>query len=86
MPRASAPLGAQDILVLVDGDTVFAPDALTWLARRITEPGVGAVSGNTKVANRRGLLGRWQHLSPASSPRYTTPWPARLGTVDDGLP
>ena len=23
---------------------------------------VGAVSGNTKVANRRGLLGRWQHL------------------------
>ena len=24
--------------------------------------GVGAVSGNTKVANRRGLLGRWQHL------------------------
>jgi cellulose synthase/poly-beta-1,6-N-acetylglucosamine synthase-like glycosyltransferase len=26
------------------------------------EPGVGAVSGNTKVANRKGLLGRWQHL------------------------
>jgi cellulose synthase/poly-beta-1,6-N-acetylglucosamine synthase-like glycosyltransferase len=51
-----------DILVLVDGDTVFAPDALTWLACRIAEPGVGAVSGNTKVANRRGLLGRWQHL------------------------
>jgi cellulose synthase/poly-beta-1,6-N-acetylglucosamine synthase-like glycosyltransferase/peptidoglycan/xylan/chitin deacetylase (PgdA/CDA1 family) len=53
---------SHDILVLVDGDTVFARDALTWLARRITEPGVGAVSGNTKVANRRRLLGRWQHL------------------------
>ena len=26
------------------------------------DPEVGAVSGNTKVANRRGLLGRWQHL------------------------
>ena len=26
------------------------------------DPDVGAVSGNTKVANRRGLLGRWQHL------------------------
>ena len=24
--------------------------------------GVGAVSGNTKVGNRRGLLGRWQHI------------------------
>src|SRR5260221_9325732 len=23
---------------------------------------VGAVSGNTKVVNRHGLLGRWQHL------------------------
>ena len=23
---------------------------------------VGAVSGNTKVGNRRGLLGRWQHI------------------------
>jgi cellulose synthase/poly-beta-1,6-N-acetylglucosamine synthase-like glycosyltransferase/peptidoglycan/xylan/chitin deacetylase (PgdA/CDA1 family) len=50
------------ILVLVDGDTIFAPNALSWLARRIIEPGVGAVSGNTKVANRKGLLGRWQHL------------------------
>jgi cellulose synthase/poly-beta-1,6-N-acetylglucosamine synthase-like glycosyltransferase len=51
-----------DILVLVDGDTIFAPEALSWLAARITRPGVGAVSGNTKVANRNGLLGRWQHL------------------------
>ncbi len=51
-----------DILVLVDGDTIFAPDALSRLALRMRDPGVGAVSGNTKVANRRGLLGRWQHL------------------------
>lgn len=26
------------------------------------DPTVGAVSGNTKVANRRGILGRWQHV------------------------
>lgn len=51
-----------DILVLVDGDTVFARDALLRLALRMRDPDVGAVSGNTKVANRRGLLGRWQHL------------------------
>ena len=55
-------LARHDILVLVDGDTVFASDALAWLAARMSEPSVGAVSGNTKVANRRGLLGRWQHL------------------------
>ncbi len=51
-----------DILVLVDGDTIFARDALLRLVLRMRDPDVGAVSGNTKVANRRGLLGRWQHL------------------------
>jgi len=51
-----------DLLVLVDGDTILAPDALTRLALRMRDPEVGAVSGNTKVANRRGMLGRWQHL------------------------
>jgi cellulose synthase/poly-beta-1,6-N-acetylglucosamine synthase-like glycosyltransferase len=51
-----------DILVLADGDTVFARNALIRLALRMRDPDVGAVSGNTKVANRRGLLGRWQHL------------------------
>jgi hypothetical protein len=51
-----------DILVLVDGDTIFARNALLRLALRMRDPEVGAVSGNTKVANRSGLLGRWQHL------------------------
>jgi cellulose synthase/poly-beta-1,6-N-acetylglucosamine synthase-like glycosyltransferase/peptidoglycan/xylan/chitin deacetylase (PgdA/CDA1 family) len=55
-------VASHDLLVLVDGDTVFDPAALGRLAARLCEPGVGAVSGNTKVANRRGLLGRWQHL------------------------
>ncbi|MEV4510697.1 bifunctional polysaccharide deacetylase/glycosyltransferase family 2 protein [Dactylosporangium sp. NPDC049525] len=50
------------LLILVDGDTVFEPDAVGQLVQPFTDPGVGAVSGNTKVANRRGLLGRWQHL------------------------
>jgi cellulose synthase/poly-beta-1,6-N-acetylglucosamine synthase-like glycosyltransferase len=51
-----------DLLVLVDGDTVFTPDAVGRLVQPLRDPRVGAVSGNTKVANRRGLLGRWQHL------------------------
>jgi peptidoglycan/xylan/chitin deacetylase (PgdA/CDA1 family)/glycosyltransferase involved in cell wall biosynthesis len=51
-----------DLLVLVDGDTVFAPDAVGRLIQPLTDPRIGAVSGNTKVANRGGLLGRWQHL------------------------
>jgi cellulose synthase/poly-beta-1,6-N-acetylglucosamine synthase-like glycosyltransferase/peptidoglycan/xylan/chitin deacetylase (PgdA/CDA1 family) len=51
-----------NILVLVDGDTIFGRNALLRLALRLRDPHVGAVSGNTKVANRNGLLGRWQHL------------------------
>jgi cellulose synthase/poly-beta-1,6-N-acetylglucosamine synthase-like glycosyltransferase/peptidoglycan/xylan/chitin deacetylase (PgdA/CDA1 family) len=54
-----------DILILVDADTVFEPGAVRALvapfatARRSM---IGAASGNTKVGNRRGLLGRWQHI------------------------
>ena len=55
-------LARGDLLVLVDGDTVFEPDAIGQLVQPFADPDVGAVSGNTKVANRRGLLGRWQHL------------------------
>jgi cellulose synthase/poly-beta-1,6-N-acetylglucosamine synthase-like glycosyltransferase len=51
-----------ELVVLVDGDTVLERDAIGRLAQAFRDPQVGAVSGNAKVANRRGLLGRWQHL------------------------
>jgi cellulose synthase/poly-beta-1,6-N-acetylglucosamine synthase-like glycosyltransferase len=51
-----------EIVVTVDGDTVFSNDALTFLVQPFREASVGAVSGNTKVANRGGWLGRWQHI------------------------
>ena len=51
-----------DLLVLVDGDTVFQADTVYNLVQGFTDPQVGAISGNTKVANRKRLLGRWQHL------------------------
>ncbi len=53
---------SHDVLVLVDADTVFESDALVRLVSVLADADVGAVSGNTKVANRGGLLGRWQHL------------------------
>ncbi|UQA94101.1 bifunctional polysaccharide deacetylase/glycosyltransferase family 2 protein [Streptomyces halobius] len=53
---------AHDIVVMVDADTVFEPDAVYRLIQPLAHPAVGAVSGNTKVGNRRRLLGRWQHL------------------------
>ena len=51
-----------EIIVTVDADTVFEPNTLALLVLRFAEPDVGAISGNTKVGNRRGLIGRWQHI------------------------
>ncbi|ACZ90536.1 bifunctional polysaccharide deacetylase/glycosyltransferase family 2 protein [Streptosporangium roseum] len=53
---------SHDILVMVDGDTVFEPATIGHLVRPLSDPAVGAVSGNTKVGNRRGMIGRWQHI------------------------
>jgi cellulose synthase/poly-beta-1,6-N-acetylglucosamine synthase-like glycosyltransferase/peptidoglycan/xylan/chitin deacetylase (PgdA/CDA1 family) len=51
-----------DVIVMVDADTVFEPRTLGRLVQPLRDPGVGAVSGNTKVGNRHGLLGNWQHI------------------------
>jgi cellulose synthase/poly-beta-1,6-N-acetylglucosamine synthase-like glycosyltransferase/peptidoglycan/xylan/chitin deacetylase (PgdA/CDA1 family) len=51
-----------DLLVLVDADTVLEPDAIGRLVEAFADPTVGGISGNTKVRNRDGLLGRLQHL------------------------
>lgn len=51
-----------DLVVMVDGDTVFEPDTVRTIVQPFADPRVGAVSGNAKVINRGGLLGRWQHI------------------------
>ena len=50
------------VIVTVDADTVFEPGTLRKLVGPFADDRVGAVSGNTKVGNRKGLLGRWQHI------------------------
>ncbi|WP_236076041.1 bifunctional polysaccharide deacetylase/glycosyltransferase family 2 protein [Streptomyces coffeae] len=51
-----------DLVVMVDGDTVFETDTVRTIVQPFADPRVGAVSGNAKVVNRGGLLGRWQHI------------------------
>jgi cellulose synthase/poly-beta-1,6-N-acetylglucosamine synthase-like glycosyltransferase/peptidoglycan/xylan/chitin deacetylase (PgdA/CDA1 family) len=51
-----------ELIAAVDGDTVFEPSTLSALVRPFADDGVGAVAGNTKVGNRRSLLGLWQHI------------------------
>lgn len=51
-----------DLIVMMDGDTVFEPGTVCELVRPFADPGVGAVAGNAKVGNRAGLIGAWQHI------------------------
>ncbi|MHB8643627.1 MAG: bifunctional polysaccharide deacetylase/glycosyltransferase family 2 protein [Gaiellaceae bacterium] len=60
--NAGIEASSQPVVVMVDGDTVFEPAALARLVLPLGDPSVGAVSGNTKVGNRRTLLGKWQHI------------------------
>ncbi|KHL03423.1 bifunctional polysaccharide deacetylase/glycosyltransferase family 2 protein [Sinomonas humi] len=53
---------SHQLIVMVDGDTVFEPDTVRKLIQPFADPRIGAVSGNTKVANRDGILGAWQHI------------------------
>ncbi|MFK0237400.1 bifunctional polysaccharide deacetylase/glycosyltransferase family 2 protein [Streptomyces vinaceus] len=55
------------LILMVDADTLLAPGAVPALTAAFADPDVGAVAGNTKVANRTGLLALWQHLEYAMS-------------------
>ncbi|MFD6422277.1 bifunctional polysaccharide deacetylase/glycosyltransferase family 2 protein [Streptomyces sp. NPDC060198] len=51
-----------DLVVMMDGDTVFEPDTVAQLVQPFADPRVGAVAGNAKVGNRDTLIGAWQHI------------------------
>ena len=53
---------SHDIVVMMDGDTVFEPDTVRQLVQPFADPGVGAVAGNAKVGNRNTVIGAWQHI------------------------
>jgi cellulose synthase/poly-beta-1,6-N-acetylglucosamine synthase-like glycosyltransferase len=60
--NAGLAVASHDLVVMVDGDTVFEPETVHTLIQPFANPQVGAISGNTKVANRGGILGAWQHI------------------------
>ncbi|MEU7866041.1 glycosyltransferase [Dactylosporangium sp. NPDC049140] len=55
-------LTRHDLIVMVDGDTVFEPDSVRHLVQPFADPTVGAVAGNVKVGNRKSIVARWQHI------------------------
>ncbi len=55
-------LARHDLIVMVDADTVLAPNAIHELVQPFGSPTIGAVAGNVKVGNRGRLIARWQHI------------------------
>ncbi|MEU3983661.1 glycosyltransferase [Streptomyces sp. NPDC026672] len=53
---------SHDLVVMMDGDTVFEPSTVRELVQPFGDPRVGAVAGNAKVGNRDSLIGAWQHI------------------------
>jgi cellulose synthase/poly-beta-1,6-N-acetylglucosamine synthase-like glycosyltransferase/peptidoglycan/xylan/chitin deacetylase (PgdA/CDA1 family) len=51
-----------DLIVMMDGDTVFEPSTVRELVQPFADPRIGAVAGNAKVGNRGSMIGRWQHI------------------------
>jgi cellulose synthase/poly-beta-1,6-N-acetylglucosamine synthase-like glycosyltransferase/peptidoglycan/xylan/chitin deacetylase (PgdA/CDA1 family)/peptidoglycan/LPS O-acetylase OafA/YrhL len=51
-----------ELIVMVDGDTVFEPDTVSEMVQPFADPDVGTVAGNVKIANRDSFLSRLQHI------------------------
>ncbi|MEU5726971.1 glycosyltransferase [Micromonospora sp. NPDC047738] len=51
-----------NLIVMVDGDTIFERDSVRRLVQPFADPRVGAVAGNVKVGNRGSLIAKWQHI------------------------
>ncbi len=55
-------LARHDLIVTVDGDTIFEPDSIRNLVQPFADPSVGAIAGNVKVGNREKMVAAWQHI------------------------
>ncbi|UCH70890.1 MAG: glycosyltransferase [Candidatus Bathyarchaeota archaeon] len=51
-----------EFIICIDADTLLLPDAIQHLIKHFSDPEIGAVAGNVKVGNRRGLLTKLQAL------------------------
>ncbi|WP_084224297.1 bifunctional polysaccharide deacetylase/glycosyltransferase family 2 protein [Kitasatospora cheerisanensis] len=60
--NAGVAAASYDIVVMMDGDTVFEPSTVRELVQPFADPKIGAVAGNAKVGNRETLIGAWQHI------------------------
>ncbi|MGN6498112.1 MAG: glycosyltransferase, partial [Tsuneonella sp.] len=51
-----------EVIIALDADTQFLPDAIAKLVRWFADPLIGAVAGNARVGNTVNLVTRWQAI------------------------
>jgi cellulose synthase/poly-beta-1,6-N-acetylglucosamine synthase-like glycosyltransferase len=56
-----------EVVIALDADTIFAPQAIGTLAHRFHDAQLGAIAGNAKVGNRINIVTRWQALEYITS-------------------
>ena len=70
-----------EVIVTLDGDTLFEPTTVRMLARHFTDPRIGAVAGQIKVGNRRNILTAWQSLEYISGVSVTRMAEGLVGAI-----
>ena len=58
---------AYPVIVMIDADTMVAPDGIRKLVLPFLDPAVGAVSGYVRVGNHRHWLGKFQDIEYAAA-------------------
>jgi cellulose synthase/poly-beta-1,6-N-acetylglucosamine synthase-like glycosyltransferase/peptidoglycan/xylan/chitin deacetylase (PgdA/CDA1 family)/spore germination protein YaaH len=72
---------AGEVIIALDADTQFLPDAITKLVRWFADPKLGAVAGNARVGNRINLVTKWQAIEYVTAQNVERRALDRLGAI-----
>ncbi len=70
-----------EVIIALDADTQFLPDAIAKLVRWFADPKLGAVAGNARVGNRVNLVTKWQAIEYVTAQNVERRALDRLGAI-----
>ena len=70
-----------EVIIALDADTQFLPDAIAKLVRWFADPKLGAVAGNARVGNRINIVTKWQAIEYVTAQNVERRALDRLGAI-----
>jgi cellulose synthase/poly-beta-1,6-N-acetylglucosamine synthase-like glycosyltransferase len=70
-----------EVIIALDADTQFLPDAIARLVRWFADPRLGAVAGNARVGNRINIVTKWQAIEYVTAQNVERRALDRLGAI-----